>query len=111
MTYPWMPDNPTVTPVYPTKMVKRTTRTVEKYGPEGEYLGKEIITEDTEDVEVPDYNYPAQPYYDYPITISETELCGTIISDGVSTISQPLGGTTISCTYFDSKTPFTYTKN
>lgn len=113
--YPWVPVSPTVTPVYPTKMVKRITRTIQKYGPYGEYLGKEIITEDQEDVEVPDYNYPAQPFYDYypaqpfydyeyheyPITISSDD-CNTISNAEVSVSDT---------TFFDPNISFTYTQN
>jgi hypothetical protein len=44
-------------PSQPTKMVKRTTKTVEKWGPQGEYLGREVITEEVEDIIVPDYQW------------------------------------------------------
>jgi len=53
--YDWYP-NPyepyTVPAVQPqTRKVKRTTKTIEKYGPDGEYLGKEVITEEVENFE------------------------------------------------------------
>ena len=51
----------------PTKKVKRITRTIEKWDASGQYLGKEVITEDIEDVEVPDYSWKPD-YNDYPIT-------------------------------------------
>ena len=51
----WYPYEPYTVPQYPTKMVKRTTKTIEKWGPEGEYLGKEVITTDEEDIEVQDW--------------------------------------------------------
>lgn len=65
------------TPLYPqfnqpTKKIKRITRTVEKYSPSGEYLGREIITEDVEDIEVPDYTWRPTNFDQYPITISDT---------------------------------------
>lgn len=102
----WIPVSPTTTPVYPTKMVKRITRTIEKYGPEGEYLGKEIIIEDQEDVEVPDYNYAPQPFYDYeyhqyPITISSDD-CNTFSTSEVSSSDTAI---------FDPNISFTYTQN
>lgn len=40
-----------------TKTIKRITKTIEKYGPGGEYLGKEIITTDEENIEVQDLNW------------------------------------------------------
>ena len=55
---PWLPITPYPSipyPYQPTKMVKRTTKTVEKWGPQGEYLGREVITEEVEDVVVLDY--------------------------------------------------------
>jgi len=32
------------------RQIKRTIKTIEKYGPDGEYLGKEVITTDKEDI-------------------------------------------------------------
>ena len=50
--YPY-PYEPYTVPSYQpeTRKVKRTTKTIEKYGPDGEYLGKEVITEEVEDFE------------------------------------------------------------
>jgi len=49
----WYPNQiPTTVPyTYQPKTVnvKRTTKTIEKWGPDGEYLGKEVITEEVED--------------------------------------------------------------
>jgi len=53
--YPYEPTT-VPQPIYPTKTIKRTTKTIEKYGPEGEYLGKEIITTDEEDIQVQDWS-------------------------------------------------------
>ena len=39
------------------KTIKRYTKTIEKYGPNGEYLGKEIIITDEEDIQVQDWDY------------------------------------------------------
>ena len=68
---PWMPEPIPITPYpntpnVPTKTIKRITCTIEKYGPIGEYLGREVITEDLEDVEVPDYSWKPD-YNNYPI--------------------------------------------
>ena len=52
VTYPGTTWNP------PMKMVKRVTKTIDKYDCEGRYLGREIITEETEDVYVQDWNQP-----------------------------------------------------
>ena len=41
---------------YPMKNVKRTTKTIEKWGPDGEYLGKEVIVTDEENVQVQDWS-------------------------------------------------------
>jgi len=35
--------------------IRRKTKTIEKYGPDGEYLGKKVITIDKEDVQLPGY--------------------------------------------------------
>jgi len=40
------------------KMVKRVTKTIDKYDCEGRYLGREIITEEYEDVYVQDWSQP-----------------------------------------------------
>jgi len=63
--YPY-PYEPYTVPLQPeTRKVKRTTKTIEKYGPDGEYLGKEVITEEVEDFE--------RQVYSGSITISSDE--------------------------------------
>lgn len=49
-TYPW---NPGTNPYdeYPkTKTIKKVTKTVEKFDKDGNYIGKEVITEDQQEV-------------------------------------------------------------
>lgn len=47
--YPY-PYEPYTAPLQPnTVKVKRTVKTIEKYGPNGEYLGKEVITEEKDE--------------------------------------------------------------
>ena len=48
----------------PQKMIRRVTKTIDKYDCEGRYLGREVITEETEDVYVQDWNQPIQPIPD-----------------------------------------------
>ena len=51
-SYPW--DNPTTAPMQwqpKTKNIKRITRTIDKYDAEGKLIGREVITEEVEDVE------------------------------------------------------------
>ena len=55
--------------------VKKVTKTIEKYGPDGTYLGKEIVTEETYD-EVPNTN-PWVPGIAQPYTIGDPPLYGT----------------------------------
>ena len=43
----WLDSYPTA-PEPKTRNIKRTTRTVEKYGPEGQLISKEVITEEEE---------------------------------------------------------------
>ena len=51
MNFNWDPNNTNPYPYYPTpRHIKRTTKTIEKWGPDGEYLGREVITTDEEDV-------------------------------------------------------------
>jgi len=54
VVYPTTTDNPEP---QLTKKIKRVTRTIEKWDARGEYLGKEVIIEDAEDVEIPDYTW------------------------------------------------------
>lgn len=63
--------------------IKRVTKTIEKYGPNGEYLGKEVITIDKEDIVEQVYDYWVTGTERYPGTITTGE--GTIISDGTVT--------------------------
>jgi len=74
--YPWG-DYPTIVPMIQpkTRNVKRKTKTIEKYGPNGEYLGKEIIIEDIEDIEDQVYT-------------------GTIIGNGTSNYNMSSGDNT-----------------
>ena len=65
-TYPY-PYQPQV------RNIKRTTKTIEKYGPDGEYLGKEIITTEEEDV--------VEQVWDGTITITTD---GSFIGDDAS---------------------------
>jgi len=44
---PWNPNDFTPEP----KKVKRVTKTIDKYGPQGQYIGREIITEEIEEVD------------------------------------------------------------
>ena len=39
----------------PTKNVKRLTKTIERYGPNGEYLGKEVIITEEENIQKLDW--------------------------------------------------------
>ena len=50
LTVDWKPNKKLIT-------VKKTTKTIEKYGPQGEYLGKEVITEEVEHHEKEVYDY------------------------------------------------------
>ena len=95
---PWIPTNPgtVVIQQQPTKRIKRITRTIERYDELGNYKGKEVITEDHEDVDVPDYKYG------WTITTAETgnaNIAGTQYNAGVSTDAVTL----------KKDTPFTYT--
>lgn len=95
----------TFTYSYPTKKIKRITRTIEKYAPSGEYLGREIITEDLEDIEVPDYSQQpfTQPqFYNFP-TICD----GTITLSGTGEVVSFEGN--VCSTGTQINTPFTYT--
>jgi hypothetical protein len=56
LPYPYEPTS-VPQPIYPSKTVKRVTKTIEKYGPDGEYLGKEVITTDKEDIQAQDWGY------------------------------------------------------
>ena len=49
-----------------TKIVKRVTKTIDRYSPSGEYLGREVITEEYEDIqrEVWEPQYPTYPQPD-----------------------------------------------
>ena len=94
------PSYPTVPyPQFPTKTVKRTTKTIEKYGPDGEYLGKEVITTDEEDIQVQDWSSGS-------ITITS----GDAISwDGVS--GHPVTGCTTTWDPNDPKNMWSYTSS
>lgn len=64
---------------YPTtKIVKRVTRTIDKYDMEGIFIGREIVTEEYEDVErqVWQPQYPQQPWYgnDFIVTCNASAL-------------------------------------
>ena len=63
--YPYHPFTTPTWPLTPQRIgvTKKITRTIEKYGPNGEYLGKEIITEETYD-EAP----PSPPWSGYEVT-------------------------------------------
>jgi hypothetical protein len=66
--------------------VKKVTKTIEKYGPDGTYLGKEIVTEETYD-EVPSNPWgTAEPY---TITVGDPPY-GSYTINGV--ISTPISG-------------------
>ena len=48
-TQPWtIPSVPSVP-----RNVKKITRTIDKYDAEGKYIGREVITEEIEDIQVP----------------------------------------------------------
>jgi len=87
LTYPY---NPTTDPyqyVPVTKIIKRVTKTIDKYDREGVFIGREIITEEYEDVEkqvweqqkwwVSDgtFTYPAD---NNNITVSFTNCCDSL---------------------------------
>lgn len=69
--WPWT--QPLPGPFYPTPIAppikSKTTRTIEKWGPNGEYLGKEIITEEAwDEVPIP-WQQPWSPIvYPYQVT-------------------------------------------
>ena len=71
-TSPWTPWDPSPQ----TRKVKRTTKTIEKYGPDGEYLGKEVITKEIEDFD--------RQVYDGTVTIIGTGT-GTVTIIGTGT--------------------------
>lgn len=48
--YPILPNIPWSQPE--TKKVKKITRTIEKYDQDGKFIGKEIITEEVEDIQI-----------------------------------------------------------
>ena len=50
-TYPWSPTTDPYQWQPSIKTIKRVTRTVDKYDSEGRFIGREIITEEYEDVE------------------------------------------------------------
>jgi hypothetical protein len=58
---------------YPTKTIKRTTKTIEKYGPNGEYLGKEVITTDKEDILIQDWGSTGTGAIDSGITFVDND--------------------------------------
>jgi len=71
--YPY-PYEPYTAPLQPdTRKVKRTTKTIEKYGPDGQYLGKEVITEEVENFE--------RQVYSGSITISTSDYDGVVHLD------------------------------
>ena len=112
LTEPWQPDQPWIQPqpwVYPNtitypntpmKTIKRVTRTVEKYSSKGEYLGKEIITEEIEDVEVPDYSWKLDTTI-YPITISGETITVSNLGGSCDCIN-----TGVSCNYTNINSPW-----
>jgi hypothetical protein len=78
---------------YPTKKIKRVTRTIEKYGSQGELIGREVITEDVEDIEVPDYTKPHQPvipWYPQQPYVGDIPWAGDITwQSGTGSINYP----------------------
>ncbi len=64
----------------PMKNIKRTTKTIEKWGPEGEYLGKEVITTDEENIQVQDWSSGAIITWGNGITTDTTHYNPDILS-------------------------------
>lgn len=58
------------------KKIKKVTKTIEKYDSEGILIGKEVITEEYEDIEIQEWDkiWPQQPWtiYGNTYTISST---------------------------------------
>ena len=83
-----------------TKKIKRITRTIEKYSPDGKLLGKEVITEEVEDIE-------KKVWISGPTYIPGS---GTInIGGGSSTISGTNGK--ITTHYYDPDISYLYRPN
>jgi hypothetical protein len=81
-------------PNTPSKIIKRITRTIDKYDENNKYIGREIITEEIEDVERPIFSYGTTTSF----AISSSKNEEKPISNGSSVT-------------YKKDVPFTYTTN
>ena len=98
------PSSPTTVPIYQEwnqiKRIKRITKTVEKFDKNGKYMGKEVITEDHEDVEVPNYEWHTTPNGTGDVNFGESYNI---------TSSNSLGTVTANTATYKKDVPFSYT--